>query len=164
MPGFLPDRNRKHSSMPNRKPVTTRQQPAKAKPPRLLSGGNPQIPKGHGDGPVQAYYSALTDWKQDAGRRIDQLITAAVPNLAKAVKWNSPLYGVEGDGWFLGIHVFRKYIKVAFFFGSQLSPPPPVPSKSADTRYLHVTGPADLDEAQFVDWVRQAASIPGWDG
>ena len=126
----------------------------------LLSGGNPQIPKGHGDAPVQAYIAALPGWKQELGARLDALIEQAVPGVQKAVKWNSPLYGVEGQGWFLSFHAFTRYMKVAFFRGQSLEPMPPGASKSQDTRYLDIHE-GGLDEAQFVDWVRQASVLPG---
>jgi hypothetical protein len=129
--------------------------------PVLLSGGNPQTAKGHGDGPVQAYIAALPGWKQAAGARLDALIAEAVPGVAKAVKWNSPFYGVEPGRWFLSFHAFAKYLKVAFFQGAELEPPPPVGSKSPGVRYLHVGEGEPLDEAQFVAWVRQAARLPG---
>ena len=129
--------------------------------PQLLSGGNPQIPKGDGDGPVQAYIAAMPGWKRAVGERLDALIVATVPGVHKAVKWNSPLYGIEGDGWFLSLHCFTRYIKVAFFRGAALTPPPPEPSRSGDTRYLHIHESGLLDEAQFLDWVRQAAALPG---
>jgi len=126
----------------------------------LLSGRNPQIPKGHGDAPVQAYIAALPGWKQELGARLDALIEQAVPGVQKAVKWNSPLYGVEGQGWFLSFHAFTRYMKVAFFRGQSLEPMPPGASKSQDTRYLDIHE-GGLDEAQFVDWVRQASVLPG---
>ncbi|MDT3501070.1 DUF1801 domain-containing protein [Stenotrophomonas maltophilia] len=130
--------------------------------PRLLSGGNPQIAKGEGDAPVQAYIAAMPDWKQPIGARLDVLIGQAVPGVHKAVKWNSPMYAVAADaGWFLSFHCFARYIKVAFFRGAALQPMPPEPSRSADTRYLHITQAGMLDEAQFLDWVRQAAALPG---
>ena len=129
--------------------------------PVLLSGGNPQIAKGHGDAPVQAYIVAMPGWKRDVGVRLDALIEAAVPGVAKAVKWNSPLYGVEGQGWFLSVHVFARYVKVAFFRGAALDPLPPVGSKQKDVRYLHVAEDAPLDEGQFIDWVKQASRLPG---
>jgi hypothetical protein len=111
---------------------------AKAAKPALLSGGNPQIPKGEGDAPVQAYIAAMPGWKRDVGRQLDALIVRTVPGVHKAVKWNTPLYGVEGEGWFLSFHCFDKYIKVAFFRGLSLRPVPPVESKSQDTRYFHI--------------------------
>lgn len=129
--------------------------------PRLLSGGNPQIAKGHGHAPVQAYIASMPGWKSAIGQRLDELIVQAVPHVHKAVKWNSPLYGVEGDGWFLGIHCFAKYIKIAFFRGAALSPVPPVPSKTANTRYLHIHERDEIDEAQLTDWIRQASELPG---
>ncbi|TIR26410.1 MAG: DUF1801 domain-containing protein [Mesorhizobium sp.] len=129
--------------------------------PVLLSGGNPQIAKGHGDPPVQAYIAAMPGWKSEVGRRLDQLIVQAIPNVQKAVKWNSPFYGMEGEGWFLGIHCFARYIKVAFFRGLSLKPVPPVESKSRDTRYLHIHENDRLDEEQFVSWVKQASRLPG---
>ncbi|CAB3691726.1 DUF1801 domain-containing protein [Achromobacter pestifer] len=129
--------------------------------PALLSGGNPQIPKGEGDGPVQAYIAAMPGWKRDLGQRLDALVVQAVPNVHKAVKWNSPLYGLEGEGWFLSLHCFTKYVKVAFFRGLSLQPVPPGASKSQDTRYLDIREDDVLDEAQFSDWVRQASKLPG---
>ncbi|WP_224548025.1 DUF1801 domain-containing protein [Mesorhizobium sp. CA16] len=127
----------------------------------LLSGGNPQIAKGHGDAPVQAYIAAMPGWKSEVGRRLDQLIMQAVPGVQKAVKWNSPFYGMEGEGWFLGIHCFAKYIKVAFFRSLSLKPVPPVESKSKDTRYFHIHENEPIDEEQFVSWVKQASRLPG---
>jgi hypothetical protein len=129
--------------------------------PVLLSGGNPQIAKGDGDAPVQAYIAAMPGWQSEIGRRLDQLIVQAVPDVLKAVKWNSPFYGMEGEGWFLGIHCFAKYIKVAFFRGMSLKPVPPVLSKSKDTRYFHIHENDRLDEEQFVSWVKQASRLPG---
>ncbi|TPI17068.1 DUF1801 domain-containing protein [Mesorhizobium sp. B4-1-3] len=129
--------------------------------PVLLSGGNPQIAKGYGDAPVQAYIAAMPGWKSEVGRRLDQLVMEAVPDVQKAVKWNSPFYGMEGEGWFLGIHCFAKYIKVAFFRGLSLKPVPPVESTSKDTRCFHIHENERLDEAQFVSWVKQASRLPG---
>jgi hypothetical protein len=129
--------------------------------PRLLAGGNPQIAKGYGDEPVQAYIAAMPGWKSAVGRRLDDLIVAAVPDVQKAVKWNSPMYGVESGSWFLGIHCLTKYVKVAFFRGAALSPVPPGASKQADVRYLDIYEDKPLDEAQFSDWVRQASRLPG---
>jgi hypothetical protein len=128
----------------------------------LLSGGNPQIAKADGDAPVQAYIAALPDWKRDLGKRVDALIVRSVPTVRKAVKWNSPLYGIEGQGWFLGLHVFTRYLKVAFFRGSSLRPVPPGPSKDRNTRYLDIHEDDELDEAQLASWVKQAAALPGW--
>lgn len=135
--------------------------PEVAAAPKLLSGGNPQIAKGYGDAPVQAYIAAMPGWKSDVGRRLDALIEAAVPGVAKAVKWNSPLYGVEGQGWFLGVHVFAKYIKLAFFRGAALNPVPPGESKQKDVRYFHIHETDQIDEAQLADWVKQASQLPG---
>jgi hypothetical protein len=129
--------------------------------PKLLSGGNPQIAKGDGDAPVQAYIAALPGWKSDVGRRLDALIQDAVPDVRKAVKWNSPLYGVEEKTWFLSLHAFAKYIKVAFFRGAALNPLPPVGSTQKDVRYFHIHEDEPLDEAQFSDWVKQASQLPG---
>ncbi|MDV4157257.1 MULTISPECIES: DUF1801 domain-containing protein [Rhizobium] len=129
--------------------------------PTLLSGGNPQIAKGYGDASVQAYIAAMPGWKSDVGRRLDALITRTVPDSHKAVKWNSPLYGMEGQGWFLGVHCFAKYIKVAFFRGTSLSPVPPGESKQKDVRYFHIHEEDRLDEAQLAAWVEQASQLPG---
>ena len=132
--------------------------------PVLLSGGNPQIAKADGEAPVQAYITAMPGWKSEAGRRLDALITRTVPNVRKAVKWNSPFYGVEGQGWFLSYHCFSKYVKVAFFRGRLLSPLPPVASKDSNTRYFHIHENDQPDEEQLASWIRQAAAIPGWNG
>jgi hypothetical protein len=127
----------------------------------LLAGGNPQIPKGHGDAPVQAYIAALTGWKQTVVRRLDALVTDAVPEVRKAVKYNSPLYGMDGETWFLGVHVMTRYVKVAFFNGRSLDPMPPVESKTAHARYLHVSEQDPLDEAVFIAWAKAASELPG---
>ena len=129
--------------------------------PRLLSGGNPQIAKGEGDGPVQAFIAAMPGWQREAGARLDALVVRAVPQVRKAVKWNSPLYGVEGRGWFLGIHCFTKYVKVAFFRGASLVPIPPGQSKTKETRYLDIREDDRLDEARLAGWVKQASQLPG---
>lgn len=134
--------------------------------PRLLSGDNPQIAKGYGDAPVQAYIEAIPGWKREVAQRLDALITRAVPDVRKAVKWNSPLYGVDDHTWFLGIHCFTKYVKVAFFRGTSLVPMPPDESKQKEVRYLNVYDPASsghamLDESQFISWVKQASQLPG---
>jgi len=134
---------------------------AKVAKPALLAGGNPQIAKADGDAPVQAYIAAMPGWKRDVGRRLDALIARTVPGVRKAVKWNSPLYGVEGLGWFLGIHCFTSYVKVAFFRGTSLRPVPPGESKSKDTRYLDIHEDDQLDEAQLAAWVKQASQLPG---
>lgn len=134
---------------------------AKVGKPRLLSGGNPQIPKGQGDAPVQAYIAAMPGWKRGVGERLDALIARTVPGVRKAVKWNSPFYGApEGEGWFLSYHCYDRYVKIAFFRGALLEPVPPEPSKSGDTRYLHIHEGEDWDEAQFADWVAQASRLP----
>ena len=130
--------------------------------PVLLSGGNPQIPKGDGDGPVQAYIAAMPGWKRDVGRRLDALIVSTVPAVTKAVRWNSPFYGVEGQGWFLSFHCFTRYVKVAFFRGTSLSPVPPVASKDAETRYFHIHEGDEIDRELVASWVEQASELPGW--
>ncbi len=134
---------------------------AAADKPVLLSGGNPQIPKADGDAPVQAYISAMPGWKKDIGRQLDSLVCATVPEARKAVRWNSPFYGMDGNGWFLSFHCFTNYVKVTFLNGRSLEPPPPETSKHPSTRYLHVSEVQPLDEAQFVDWIKQASELPG---
>jgi hypothetical protein len=129
--------------------------------PALLAGGNPQIAKADGDAPVQAYIAAMPGWKRDVGRRLDALIVRTVPGVLKAVKWNSPFYGIEGQGWFLNLHCFTNYVKVAFFRGTSLRPVPPGESKSKDTRYLDIHEDDQLDEAQLAAWVEQASRLPG---
>ena len=126
----------------------------------LLSGGNPQIAKGYGDAPVQAYIAAMPGWKSAIGRRLDAIIEKAVPGVSKAVKWNSPFYGVERDSWFLSLHCFTAYIKVTFFRGTSLDPVPPGKSKHPEVRYLDIRE-GELDERQFTDWVKQASTLPG---
>ncbi len=128
----------------------------------LLSGGNPQIPKGDGDEPVQRYLDAMPGWKQDVGRRLDALIVRAVPKVQKAVRWNSPFYGVEGKGWVVSFHCFTKYVKVTFFRGADLDPPPPVGSKDPHARYYHVHEGEAIDEKLVTRWMKQAAKLPGW--
>ncbi len=130
--------------------------------PALLAGGNPQIPKADGDAPVQAYIAAMPGWKREIGRRLDALIVRHVPNVRKAVRWNSPFYGTEGRGWFLGLHCLTKYVKVAFFRGTSLRPVPPVESKQKGTRYFHVHEDGQLDEELVAGWIQQAAALPGW--
>ncbi len=127
----------------------------------LLSGGNPQIAKGYGDEPVQAYIAAMPGWKSGVGKRLDAIIAKTVSGVEKAVKWNSPFYGVEKGNWFLSFHVFATYIKVAFFRGTHLEPEPPVTSKQKDVRYFHIHEDEELDEKQFADWVKQASRLPG---
>jgi hypothetical protein len=129
--------------------------------PILLSGGNPQIPKGEGDAPVQAYIAAMPGWKSEVGRRLDAIVTRIVPGVRKAVKWNSPFYGAVGqEGWFLSFHVFTRYVKVTFFRGTSLRPVPPGKSKHPEVRYLDIYE-GQLDEAQFAEWVKQASEMPG---
>lgn len=130
--------------------------------PTLLAGGNPQIAKADSDAAVQAYIAAMPGWKSDVGRRLDSFIVRTIPGVHKAVKWNSPLYGVEGRGWFLGIHCFTKYVKVAFFRGTSLSPVPPGKSKNKDTRYLDIYEDGQFDEERMASWLRQASELPGW--
>jgi len=135
--------------------------PKEAKP-KLLSGGNPQIPKGDGNAPVQAYIEAMPGWKRDIGRRLDTLVERIVPGVRKAVKWNTPFYGSpDQEGWFLSYHCFDRYVKVAFFRGASLDPVPPVASKHAEVRYVHIHEQDEWDEAQFADWMRQAGALPG---
>ena len=129
--------------------------------PVLLSGGNPQIPKGDGDAPVQAYIAAMPGWKQAVGRRIDAVVTRTLPGVAKAVKWNSPFYGVASPVWFLSFHCFSRYVKVTFFDGGALDPPPPEKSKYERVRYVHIHEGEAIDEARFADWVKQASRLPG---
>ncbi|MBA4106274.1 MAG: histidine kinase [Pirellula sp.] len=149
---------KKSAKKPAKNPTPKR--PA-AKPVKLLSGGNPQIAKAAGDAPVQAYIAAMPDWKQVVGRRLDEIITRALPDVKKAVKWNSPFYGVEEQVWFLSFHCFAKYVKVAFFRGASLRPVPPGESKQKDVRYLDIREEDQLDEAQFAAWVKQASRLPG---
>ena len=134
---------------------------AKVAKPILLAGGNPQIAKADGDAPVQAYIAAMPGWKRDVGRRLDALIVRTVPDVRKAVKWNSPFYGIEGQGWFLSFHCFTKYIKVTFFRGTSLRPLPPGESKHEEVRYLDIHEGEQLDEAQLAGWVKQASRLPG---
>ena len=128
---------------------------------KLLSGGNPQIPKGDGDRPVQDFVEAMPDWKGVVGRRIDDLVNEVVPGVRKAVRWNSPFYGVEDNGWFLTFHCFTKYVKVSWLNGDRLDPPPPVTSKDERVRSLHIAEDDDLDDDRLRDWIRQAAVLPG---
>ena len=130
----------------------------------LLAGGNPQIAKADGDAPVQAYIAAMPGWKRDVGHRLDALIARTVPKVRKAVKWNSPFYGIEGQGWFLSFHCFTKYVKVTFFRGASLRPLPPGASKHEEVRYLDIHEDEPLDEARLAGWVKQASKLPGWGG
>ncbi|WP_235904948.1 DUF1801 domain-containing protein [Tautonia marina] len=132
-----------------------------AEEPKLLSGGNPQIPKGDGDAPVQAYIAAMPGWKKEVGRHLDSLIVQTVPDVRKAVRWNTPFYGLEGRGWFLGFHCLTNYVKVAFFRGTSLDPAPPIASKQEAVRYLHIHEGDHLDGELLASWIRQASERPG---
>lgn len=151
------------------KAATKKKAPAANRPPLkkdasgnvLLSGGNPQIPKGDGDAPVQAFIAASPGWKRDAARALDELIVRTVPNVRKAVRWNSPFYGLEGKGWFLSFHHFNKYIKVTFLRGALFQPPPPVESRDPNTRYVHIHENEPVETKELVDWIKQAAALPG---
>jgi len=140
--------------------VTT--ESGEAAEPVLLSGGNPQIAKADGDAPVQAYIAAMPGWKSDVGRRLDSIVVRTVPDVRKAVRWNSPFYGMEGQGWFLNFHCFAKYVKVAFFNGTSLDLLPPGESKDENVRYLNILKDDQFDEEQFAAWVKQASQLPGW--
>lgn len=128
---------------------------------KLLTGGNPQIPKADGDAPVQDYIAAMPGWKSEIGRRLDALVEAAVPEVRKAVRWNTPFYGIEGRGWFFAYNCLTKYVKITFFMGTSLDPIPPVESKQDNVRYFHIFEDDELDEAQLTSWIRQAAALPG---
>ncbi len=136
-------------------------QPRKTAPPKLLSGGNPQIAKADGDAPVQAYIAAMPGWKHDVGRRLDALIVATVPAVRKAVRWNTPFYGIEGQGWFLAYHCFTKYVKLTFFRGASLQPVPPGKSKVGETRYFHIHEADQPGGEPLTSWIRQASELPG---
>ncbi len=155
----MPDKTSKKKLMGSMKRVTL----ADGTEVVLLSGGNPQIAKSDGDAPVQAYIAAMPGWKSELGRRLDNLIVRAVPGVKKAVRWNSPWYGVEGKGWFASYHVFAKYVKVTFLNGAMLSPEPPGSGKDPDSRWMDIYEEG-FDEGQMVQWIRQAASLPGWQG
>ena len=142
--------------------MATKPRASARKPARLLSGGNPQIAKGEGEAPVQAYIAAMPGWKREVGERLDALITRTLPKVSKAVKWNSPFYGVAGKGWFLSFHVYTRYVKVAFFRGASLKPVPPGTSKDENVRYLDIREGDAIDEAQLAKWVKQAAALPGY--
>ena len=152
----------KQSAKVAKKAVTRSKGRAAAAKPTLLAGGNPQIAKAHGEVPVQAYIAAMPSWKSDVGRRLDALIVRTVPGVRKAVKWNSPFYGVEGQGWFLNFHTFTNYVKVAFFRATSLRPVPPGESKHKEARYLDIHEDDQLDELQLATWIQQAAALPGW--
>lgn len=150
---------------PRTRPAATKPAAAVAPPragPALLAGGNPQIAKGDGDAPVQAYLAAMPGWKQAVGRRIDALVAQHVPSARRAVKWNSPFYGMAGRGWFLSFHCFTNYVKVTFFQGAALTPRPPGVSRQPEVRYLDIRENEPLDEAQFGHWLAQASALPGW--
>ncbi len=135
---------------------------AKESEPKLLSGGNPQIAKGEGDGPVQTYIAAMPGWKRDVGRHLDGLISQTVPDVRKAVKWNSPFYGLGDEGWFLNYHCLTKYVKVAFFRGDSLEPLPPAESKVEAVRYFHIFEDDEIDDVLMASWISQASELPGW--
>jgi len=150
----------KKSAVSKKKQVTKPKRVAKAT--RLLSGGNPQIAKGDGERPVRSYIASMPDWKRKVGERLDQLISKSLPDVNKAVKWNSPFYGTEACGWLFSFHCFTKYVKVTFFNGAKLDPQPPGSSKHAAVRYLDIFEDDDIDEKQFIKWVKQAAKWEGW--
>jgi hypothetical protein len=143
------------------KAAKRRTAPEKAAKPKLLAGGNPQIAMAYGDVPVQAYIAAMPGWKREVGRRLDAIIARALPRVRKAVKWNSPFYGLDGQGWFLSFHCFTKYVKVAFFRGASLRPLPPGKSRQRNVRYLDIREDDQLNEAQIAAWVKQASLLPG---
>ena len=163
-----PRGNRRPSRIVQRKPAAVKRKGPAGKgkrstaKPALLAGGNPQIAKADGDAPVRAYIAAIPDWKRDVAGRLDALIVRAVPDVRKAVKWNSPFYGVDGQGWFLSFHCFTKYVKVAFFRGASLRPLPPGESKQKEVRYLDIHEDDPLDEELVASWIRQASQLPGW--
>src|SRR5262245_65450061 len=146
----------------NPRKTASKTQSRKGAMPALLAGGNPQIAKGDGDAPVQAYIAAIPGWKRDVGRHLDALIVRSVPDVRKAVKWNSPFYGVAGQGWFLNFHCFTNYVKVAFFRGASLHPHPPGASKHPEVRYLDIHEDEPLDEPLVASWIKQASELPGW--
>lgn len=148
--------------MPAKSTSTAAAKTAKPSQPRLLAGGNPQIAKGDGDGPVQAYIAAIPDWKRDVARRLDALVMQTVPEAHKAIRWNSPFYGVEGKGWFLSFHCFTRYVKVTFFRGASLRPVPPGESKHEDVRYLDIHQDDPWDEKRLASWLKQASRLQGW--
>jgi len=151
----------KHSLRVGAKGKQVRSRATKGKPVKLLSGGNPQIAKGEGDAPVQAYIAAMPGWKRDVGKRLDALIVRNVPGVRKAVKWNSPFYGIEGLGWFVSFHVFTRYVKVTFFSGTSLRPVPPGGTQRS-ARWIDILEGDKLDESQMAKWIKQAAALPGW--
>jgi hypothetical protein len=155
---------KKSKAKPAKKPAAKKKSAAKksTKKVKLLSGGNPQIAKGDGDAPVKAYIAALPGWKHGIGRRLDAVIVKTVPGVKKAVKWNTPFYGVEGQGYFIAFHAFNKYMKVTFFRGTSLDPMPPGESKHDEVRYADIYEDGEPDGAQMKSWIKQAAALPGW--
>jgi hypothetical protein len=145
-----------------RKPIAKLKKATAAKKPVLLAGGNPQIAKGDGEAPVRAYIAAIPGWRREVARKVDAIVSRAVPRVIKAVKWNSPFYGVEGKGWFLSFHMYTKYVKVTFFNGASLLPLPPGESKHKSVRHLDIREHDELDEAQLTSWIKQSSTIPGW--
>ncbi len=158
--------NQRQKKKQNQKQDQKRRAAGKPKAARvvLLSGGNPQIAKADGDAAVQSYIAAMPGWKSAVGRRIDALVVRGAPTVRKAVRWNSPFYGIAGRGWFLSFHCFTRYLKIGFLYGASLKPPPPGASKDPNMRYLDIHENEPIDEAQFTDWVRQASRLPGWAG
>ena len=162
-PASKPRSPTKSKSPPNAGAKAGAKASATAKPVKLLSGGNPQIAKADGDAPVQKYIAAIPGWKRAIGERLDELITRIVPNVRKAVKWNSPFYGIEGQGWFVSFHVFTRYVKVTFFSGMSLRPAPPGKTeRSGDACWIDIHEDDGLDERQMAAWMKQAAALPGW--
>ena len=157
-----PRKSATKSKSPPKAGAKAKPRATEAKPVQLLSGGNPQIAKADGDAPVQAYIAAMPGWKRDVGRRLDALIVRTSPDVRKAVKWNSPFYGIEGQGWFLNFHCFTKFVRVAFFRGASLRPLPPGESKHKEVRYLDIREDDQLDEKLVASWIRQASGLPGW--
>ena len=158
-----PARSKGSASKTTRTSRATSTRRPSARQPKLLSGGNPQIAKADGDAPVQEFIAAMPEWKREVGQQLDKLIVRTLPNVRKAVRWNTPFYGIEGQGWFMGFHVFTRYVKVSFFRGRSLNPLPPGESKTPETRYLDIHEDDRIDEKQLASWIRQAAAIPGWD-
>ena len=152
----------RHPPPPRRVPAETVREHSGGQP-VLLAGGNPQIAKAHGDAPVQAEIAAMPGWKSNMGHRLDDLIVRTVPDVRKAVRWNSPFYGVVGQGWFLSTHVFTRRVRVTFFRGASLQPAPPLAGKDPNERWINIRE-GEFDEEQLAEWIRQAAAIPGWDG
>jgi hypothetical protein len=155
-------KSKSRASKPRKSASKSKAQPKRGAKVVFLSGGNPQIAKADGNAPVQAYLAAMPGWKRDLGKRLDALITRNVPKVRKAVKWNSPMYGIEGRGWFVSFHVFTHYVKVTFFRGTSLRPIPPAPSKSQEARSIDIREGDVLDEAQMASWAKQAAALPGF--